>query len=752
MICEVLSLMKGFLVMSDTKFNPAKTAAELRRLGFNAQTVKVNPQSRTTNPDVSVLLSSGQVREGATITSARDNLVGRSYEELSMAAAGDNSKPIISQTPAKYNNVEGILIKYDDGSIDFVSQRKNKKDEVTSKVVIKFANENAFKKEAPSSKTVYKKFDGQLQIAQETTYTHHRNGKIATSQTKNSKGVVLNSGEYDKNGKITKKVINNKNGELQFTYTYKYEKDGTRLSEKYDKDNNLVQTGRTTYNGDKPLSTVASYPNGNDMFNIEYDENGKIKFQKEFFEDGKVKSQTTYYSNGVIQKQTVYNQDGTVKSTITDEIDGHVDSSKQVGQGDCYLMASIDALKITPQGQNMLDNLIKIDTVDGKKVYTVTFPGAQKAAEALKNDERITNGVSITGKYTFTEDEMQELLQNAGVDYSIGDGDTILLEAAFEKYREEVNQTLKDNNLNMEADSAGLRSGKDENNILAGGATYDAIYVLTGQSSYVYKSLTNQALDVKELREGKIVIVPKEDTGKNPDGTIKAASTVSGKTSDKDELNKMLDKIMNDSNDGKVDYMGTAGFSVKKEDGTISGHSFAIKSVTPTEVILINPWFPDEEVSMLRKDFLNVTTNVSLTSLSAQNPNRDAQPTTGSPSNPTAEPSANPTGVDTNPSAPVNTPTSAPPSGGSSPSQIPQQEGTYKIPKGITYTNMIINMLKEQNIPQTKENIRKAKAQFEALNPGAVKTNRRFKNKHGQLIPYVLAEATVKTPKFEGLK
>ena len=66
------------------------------------------------------------------------------------------------------------------------------------------------------------------------------------------------------------------------------------------------------------------------------------------------------------------------------------------------------------------------------------------------------------------------------------------------------------------------------------------------------------------------------------------------------ELNNLLDKMSNDSNDGHMDYPATAAFNVS---GGFA-HAFTIKSVTSSKVILINPWFPDKDLEMSRTDFL----------------------------------------------------------------------------------------------------------------------------------------------------
>ena len=736
--------------MSD--FDATESTRILQQMGYNAQTVKYNPENRATNDsnEISSRLSTGEISAAV-----------RAYNASSNAA--DNGKKIVhKEENVQYKEHKGTLIKYEDGTVEFVVQQKNKSGKDTYQTVLKFDKEKDFSKQKPSSQVVSKMFDGRLTKVQETTYKYYHNGKVKFSETKNKNNIVIKQSEFNKKGKVTKNIINDKDGNLQATYIYTYEKDGTRLSRQTDKDGNLVATGKTTYNGDKPVTTQSWYPDEAMKSDVAYDENGKIRTKKEFFQSGKLSAETEFYDNGVIRKQTIYNEDGSEKSRITDEIDGEFDIAAQKGRGDCYLMASIDALRETEAGRQMLSNLITITTDDnGKKVYTVTFPGAIAGAESLKIDNRIKEGsVAITGTYTFTEEEMQEKLKQAGIEYAIGDGDYILVEAAFEKYREEVRQTLEDNNLKNKKYIAGMIIGPDENDTLYGGYTYDALYVLTGQKSELYQAnpKPNYCLDSEQLHNGEISVIPR--TNPFEGATLKATSEVSYVTGKKTELDQKLDMMMNDSADGKIDYIGTAGFITKDAKGKLSGHALTVKSVTKDTVTLINPWFPDKEVTMTRADFIASIDSFALTPLASQ----QSQPPKPNDNNGNSVTNTPPAGNDNNNNsgttnvpendnpAPATQP-SAPPatSSDNQPPKVPDQFGTYTIRKGTRYTDMIKEMLNEQNIPITKENIKKAKEQFEALNPGAVKTNNRFKNKRGQLIPYVLAGAKVKTPKFENM-
>jgi hypothetical protein len=82
------------------------------------------------------------------------------------------------------------------------------------------------------------------------------------------------------------------------------------------------------------------------------------------------------------------------------------------------------------------------------------------------------------------------------------------------------------------------------------------------------------------------------------------------------------------------------------------------------------------------------------------------------------------------------------------PTTTPTAGNSYKVPQGKGYTTMIKEALIQQGIEPTKENIQKAKAQFEKANPEAVKTYNRPGHKYNGN-QYLLANAEVKIPQFE---
>ncbi len=284
-------------------------------------------------------------------------------------------------------------------------------------------------------------------------------------------------------------------------------------------------------------------------------------------------------------------------------LDNYYGNSFQKSQGDCYLLATINSIRNVSGGQEYLQSLRTEKTVNGEKVYTLKLPGAKLAAKSLKDDNM--SKVFITGQYSFTEDEVRDILAKEGERYSKGDPDVILLEAAFEKYREEVQQTLKANNLSVKEywQKAGMVTGREEHNILSSGWEHDAIFILTGKKSEYYSSSDYDELPILSsvaLKDNMALPLLTEYQYK-----VKSIDEIDGNIRKTDyALNKMLNKIQKDfEDDNKSDLVATASFKIGDSLKDSGGHAFTVKKVTDDEVILINPWYPDRELKMSRKMF-----------------------------------------------------------------------------------------------------------------------------------------------------
>lgn len=293
-------------------------------------------------------------------------------------------------------------------------------------------------------------------------------------------------------------------------------------------------------------------------------------------------------------------------------LDNYYGNSFQKSQGDCYLLATINSIRNVSGGQEYLQSLRTEKTVNGEKIYTFKLPGAELAAKSLKDDN--LSNVFITGEYSFTEDEVRDILAKEGQRYSKGDPDVILLEAAFEKYREEVQQTLEANNLSAEEywQIAGMVTGRKDHNILSGGWEHDAIFILTGKKSEYYSSSDYDEIPIlssKALQDNMAVPVLtgtqyKAQSIDEIDGNIRRTNYA---------LNKMLNKIQKDfEDDNKADLVATASFKVGSSLEDSGGHAFTVKKVTDNEVILINPWYPDRELKMSREMFSECCTSMTI--------------------------------------------------------------------------------------------------------------------------------------------
>lgn len=242
----------------------------------------------------------------------------------------NGQKEIVAKEKATYKGSEGMLVRYADGTVEF--QISKQKGDSKIQTVLQFKNEKDFQNEKPE-KSVTGRVETDAQgnkkfvKTTETSFQYHFNGKIAHQETKNAKGTVLNTIDYDRKGKPQKKLVYDKEGNLQTTYKYKHKGEDTQLIEKYDKDNKLVLNMTVKLNGDKRVSVESRYPNGNMAGEATYDEYGKLKTQKDYFENGQLKADTVYHFNGVIKTQTLYDEQGKVTKTITDEIDGKFNES-----------------------------------------------------------------------------------------------------------------------------------------------------------------------------------------------------------------------------------------------------------------------------------------------------------------------------------------------------------------------------------------------------------------------------------------
>lgn len=556
-----------------------------------------------------------------------------------------NGSKAISQEKYTYKrgnaSIEGMLIKYEDGSLEFVDGiRRNG----TSDLCIKFKNEEDFKANRPyqmvassfktNSKGEIIRGENKIPVQEThiTNYEYTASGKLKRKETKNKQGILLVILENDNEGFLVSQKKYSSDGTLLSSKEATWEDENTRITLSKNGSGEL-QEKQVTKMKDKKLVSMSVYGKNDELkYEALYNDAGKKTSSKIYYNDGKtVKDEIEYFPEaGGFKSRKLYNKDGQLDHEyIADMVpDGKTwNKPSSQGTGDCYLLSSINAIKELSDGEKMLSDLIDIKTDEnGKKTYTVTLPGAKIAAKSLQKDGL---KVSITGTYTFTEEEFENIARKQGSKYSIGNANVILLEAAFEKYRQEVGKTAKDNSIKLDAATMGVVGIEGASGKLEGGLCFDATFVLTGKTSETYLvANTGRGLDKEALHRSEAVVI-----SKNRSDVVSAGiSSIDGNlTTDQEDMNNMLDKVMNDMKDGKKDVIATASFKIYVNGKESGGHAFTIKEVTKDTVTLINPWYPEKTITMARDEFVKTATQVTVSDTTKQTMPKEQKVTPNEP-------------------------------------------------------------------------------------------------------------------------
>ena len=608
-------------------------------------------------------------------------------------------------------SITGTLYKYKDGHCTFECN--------SGKIpyTLEFDSVKDLERARPKCQINY---PGDTAKQQVISYKYSTFGKLKERTVTNAQGKVAMVSTYDDKGRVKEdRVYNTQNDELKNVNKYEY-KDNQEIIQTYDSKDKLLQTktieyaedkktkiSETVYNAEKETTTERKYTEGKKTSEIQS-------------KNGQVLTETTFYpETGAVKDQYKYDENGQKIHTISSELDLNFGYSRQVGEGDCYLMSAINGILGAEGGKEYLKSLVNIkEDSNGKKTYTVTLPGAIIAAQGLKSDKRIDQSkMYITGVYEFTQEEIDKILPQAGKKYSLGNANVILLEAAFEKYREEVKRTMRANNINAnQFGIAGLMSGKDDNNILAGGQSFDAAFILTGSRSKVYNNNNPALLSYDDIKNGKLTI---SRSSSNQEMVKAGVSEIDGDimTSQAD-LDKLIEQIREDYKDGRIDNITTVSFNLEHADGKTSGHALTIIGITDTEVIITNPWYPETPLHISIKDFKAAASKVCVSSKSVNQLNSNGGGQTPQNNSLINNPQTyqqiiqitqnNNNGGTVSPGAPSQQ------TGGAAQDEYKKVE----VRPNISYTNFIKEQLAEQGINNpTKEQIAKAKKQFEAANP-----------------------------------
>lgn len=303
------------------------------------------------------------------------------------------------------------------------------------------------------------------------------------------------------------------------------------------------------------------------------------------------------------------------------DANGHIDDFRQGKRGDCYLLAAIDSIANTKDGQEILKKNVKKNP-DGS--YSVTLPGAV-AARNHYIQIGYEDKCAITGQYTITAEAIEKAKRMSGKSYAYGDIEIIALELAMEAFRAEVARTNKALGQKSSQYIAGQIGPMSESDTLSSGQMYDAVFILTGQKSDLYQAKRNKRKHAKLYIPGEYGYVdpntaPKGTTlGKRASGIVEV-NHVYNKESD---LQKMLDKYK-----GKEDQFSiTVGVIVAKNgpDGSTKaggGHALTVTKITDDYVEVVNPWDTTKPERIPRGDFEAMAMSLNVAPVSIEHSDR----------------------------------------------------------------------------------------------------------------------------------
>ena len=263
---------------------------------------------------------------------------------------------------------------------------------------------------------------------------------------------------------------------------------------------------------------------------------------------------------------TAPNQDSATPAEIKEyeynirENNGLVDDFRQGKRGDCYLLAAIESIRNTEDGQAILAKNVKVNQ-DGS--YTVTLPGAVAARKNYIKQGYDEDKCAITGCYTITKSAIEKAKSLSGKSYAYGDVEVIALELAMEAFRAEILETNNALGIKSERFIAGQIEPSSEVDTLSSGFTYDAIFVLTGQKSDLYEANKEKRKNLKYYIPGEYGYVGESTKLKKGylGASKKGLVEVENYYNKESDLQRMLDKYVGKENE----YSITVSFIVAKK-------------------------------------------------------------------------------------------------------------------------------------------------------------------------------------------
>ncbi len=334
--------------------------------------------------------------------------------------------------------------------------------------------------ESANGKTVVKQYNGLEADEQNLAKVFVQQGKVKTEY-------VPDDVEFKK----PLLSIENEGLPNQITSEYEYTENGSTIINKKDAANKkiCVEYHGIDSNGYRVYQRIEGLqmdvPDGVPSHFIRYDNNEPPNKIREVINDidpetGEWKS-VKHYKNG----ELVVDFDCRVDGKFT---------KVQQGIGDCYLCAPILALAATEKGsQTLSENITITKDENGQKIYKVKFPGASIArSELMKKYPKAGEKITIQGEYTVTQKEMNNAFKNMVASH--GDGDFLLMELAYAKFQDDLNETTS--NLGIKVDRVAhkpnnleVREHREDEldmELIVGGLPQEVLFLVTGERSRDY--------------------------------------------------------------------------------------------------------------------------------------------------------------------------------------------------------------------------------------------------------------------------
>ena len=301
-------------------------------------------------------------------------------------------------------------------------------------------------------------------------------------------------------------------------------------------------------------------------------------------------------------------------------INGQFDERvQQQGTGDCYLLATLKSLSELSQGQEFIRNTITTNS-DGS--FTVSFPGIERSYTFTAEDIDAADSATIGST--------DGSIVGSGMGrYSEGDDDVLLIEMAYEKFRDEAYHGQIPSKPEWPAyvlqstSEANYNAGKST---LTSGNMSQVMFLLTGEhAEYASGDKISSELDKMNNTSDPFVAYASvyADNGYVADSNgayYKDASGYYKKVDENTPANAQRYTFTGaGSNDRCITLNGVGASADQKIDLTtnsVGGHAITISAVTDDTITIVNPWDSDKKVTVKRSEFEGYITGVQYMKLS----------------------------------------------------------------------------------------------------------------------------------------